>query len=85
MPPDVVLCPTGAPALTGLSAHTLCMRGTYYIALTRGTTDVFIYKHNQEIREFTVCIDSMHTVNSFNISSMDEKRKLSIRRYTVAT
>ena len=52
---------------------------------TKGTTDVFIYKHNQEIREFTRRIGSMHTVNSFNISSMDEKRKLSIRRYTVET
>jgi hypothetical protein len=59
--------------------------------LTRGTTDdvfiyefiyVFIYKHNQEIKRSP---NAVPLVNAFNISSMDEKRKLSIRRYTVAT
>jgi hypothetical protein len=43
---------------------------------------VFIYKHNQEIRCSPNPVD---LDNAFNISSMDEKRKLSIRRYTVAT
>jgi hypothetical protein len=47
-------------------------------ALSRGTTDVFIYmyvyKQNQEIRLLLGRIGSVRLVYAFNIISMDEKR-----------
>jgi len=35
---------------------------------------MYMYKQNQEIREFTRRTDSVDLVNAFNIISMDEKR-----------